>query len=171
MIIRLIKMRRVTSRVTRALQGDQGGKGDRRESYLEWANHQDFRKISCWLFQVLVCIFVFVVVFVIILIFSEVLTHTHRQVQLSIFCSHSDSSFMHGQPWKLCTELSERKSSPIYFWSIMINCEAGWQKLQDAAKGLRWKVWTRTKILSPIILYYVANCRVSWAIIALLHNT
>ena len=33
---------------------------------------------------------------------------------------------------------------------------AGWQKLREATKGLRQKVWTRTKILSPNIRYFVA---------------
>ena len=34
---------------------------------------------------------------------------------------------------------------------------AGWQKLCEGLKGLRRKVWTQTKILSPNIRYFVAN--------------
>ena len=33
--------------------------------------------------------------------------------------------------------------------------KAGWQTLREAAKGLRRKVWTQTKILSPNIHYLV----------------
>ena len=35
--------------------------------------------------------------------------------------------------------------------------EAGWQKLHGSTGGTRRKVWTRTKILSPNIRYFVAN--------------
>ena len=34
---------------------------------------------------------------------------------------------------------------------------AGWQKLRGSTGGTRQKVWTRTKILSPNIRYFVAN--------------
>ena len=34
---------------------------------------------------------------------------------------------------------------------------AGWQKLRGSTGGTRRKVWTRTKILSPNIRYFVAN--------------
>ena len=34
---------------------------------------------------------------------------------------------------------------------------AGWQKLHGSTGGTRRKVWTRTKILSPNIRYFVAN--------------
>ena len=34
---------------------------------------------------------------------------------------------------------------------------AGWQKLHGSTGGTRQKVWTRTKILSPNIRYFVAN--------------
>ena len=33
--------------------------------------------------------------------------------------------------------------------------DPGWQKLRESAKGLRRKVWTQTKIISPNILYFV----------------
>ena len=33
---------------------------------------------------------------------------------------------------------------------------ASWQKLCEGTKGLRWKVWSRTKILSSNIRYFVA---------------
>ena len=33
----------------------------------------------------------------------------------------------------------------------------GWQKLHGSTGGTRQKVWTRTKILSPNIRYFVAN--------------
>ena len=33
----------------------------------------------------------------------------------------------------------------------------GWQKLRGSTGGTRRKVWTRTKILSPNIRYFVAN--------------
>ena len=36
---------------------------------------------------------------------------------------------------------------------------AGWQKLRERASGARRKVWTRTKILSPNIRYFVAILR------------
>ena len=35
--------------------------------------------------------------------------------------------------------------------------DAGWQKLHGSTGGTRRKVWTRTKILSPNIRYFVAN--------------
>ena len=35
--------------------------------------------------------------------------------------------------------------------------ETGWQKLRGSTGGPRRKVWTRTKILSPNIRYFVAN--------------
>ena len=35
----------------------------------------------------------------------------------------------------------------------------GWQKLREAAKDLRRKVWTPTLILSPYIRYFVAILR------------
>ena len=35
--------------------------------------------------------------------------------------------------------------------------EAGWQKLRGSTVGTRRKVWTRTKILSLNIRYFVAN--------------
>ena len=34
-----------------------------------------------------------------------------------------------------------------------------WQKLCERTKGLRQKVWTRTKIMSPYIRYFVAILR------------
>ena len=34
----------------------------------------------------------------------------------------------------------------------------GWQKLREAARGLRRRVWTPTKILSSNILYFVPIC-------------
>ena len=37
------------------------------------------------------------------------------------------------------------------------NVYAGWQKLRGSTGGTRRKVWTRTKILSPNIRYFVAN--------------
>ena len=37
------------------------------------------------------------------------------------------------------------------------NWGAGWQKLRGSTGGTRRKVWTRTKILSPNIRYFVAN--------------
>ena len=36
------------------------------------------------------------------------------------------------------------------------DCNPGWQKLCEGAKGLRWKVWIGTKILSPNIRYFAA---------------
>ena len=33
---------------------------------------------------------------------------------------------------------------------------SGWQNLREGTKGHRRKVWTRTKILSPNICFYVA---------------
>ena len=45
----------------------------------------------------------------------------------------------------------------IAFWRPDKNRnEAGWQKLCEGTKGLRRKVWTQTKILSPNICYFVA---------------
>ena len=41
----------------------------------------------------------------------------------------------------------------------MTTLKAGWQKLRDGAKGLRRKVLTQTKILSPFIHYFVAVLR------------
>lgn len=126
--------------------------------------------IISWLFQVLVCIFVFVVAFVITLIISEVLTHTHSQVQLSIFYSHSDTPFMHGQPWKLCTELSERRSSPIYFWLMIIVRQGG----RSCAKSRRAFVEKfglgqifqalTYPILSQIVLFLGKKCTITWYI-------
>ena len=41
-----------------------------------------------------------------------------------------------------------------------LNCDlSGWQKLCEGTKGLRRKVWTLTKILSPKICYFVAKLR------------
>ena len=40
-----------------------------------------------------------------------------------------------------------------------IFCNPGWQKLCEGTKGLRRKVWTRTKIFSPNIRYVVAILR------------
>ena len=37
--------------------------------------------------------------------------------------------------------------------------KAGWQNLLQGEKGLRQKVWTRTKILSPNIRYFVEILR------------
>ena len=37
--------------------------------------------------------------------------------------------------------------------------KAGWQKLREGTNGLRQKVWTQTKILSPNIRYFVAILR------------
>ena len=77
---------------------------------------------------------------------------------------------------------------------IYIMIIAGWQKLCEGMKGLRRKVWTQTKILSPKIRYIVAilyivatyapfgrlwakkvllrvKNSVSWAKSALLHGT
>ena len=47
------------------------------------------------------------------------------------------------------------------FWEWSWNwCQlSGWQKFRKAAKGLRRKVWTQTKILSPNIRYFVAILR------------
>ena len=42
------------------------------------------------------------------------------------------------------------------FCSVKIS-KAGWQKLRGSTGGTRRKVWTRTKILSPNIGYFVAN--------------
>ena len=41
----------------------------------------------------------------------------------------------------------------------MTTLKAGWQKLRDGAKGLRRKVLTQRKILSPFIHYFVAVLR------------
>ena len=40
-----------------------------------------------------------------------------------------------------------------------IVCNPGWQKLCEGTKGLRRKVWTRTKIFSPNIRYVVVILR------------
>ena len=45
-----------------------------------------------------------------------------------------------------------KRVTGIYRW---IN--PGWQKLRGSTGGTRRKVWTRTKILSPNIRYFVAN--------------
>ena len=42
-------------------------------------------------------------------------------------------------------------------WKIQTYLEPGWQKLRGSTGGPRRKVWTRTKILSPNIRYFVAN--------------
>ena len=42
---------------------------------------------------------------------------------------------------------------------ILLYQEAGWQKLCEGTKGLRRKVWTRTKMLSPNKRYFVAILR------------
>ena len=38
-------------------------------------------------------------------------------------------------------------------------CGTGWQELRERTSGARRKVWTRTKILSPNIRYFVAILR------------
>ena len=46
------------------------------------------------------------------------------------------------------------------YWALTISNEeagSGWQKLRGSTGGTRRKVWTRTKILSPNIRYFVAN--------------
>ena len=45
----------------------------------------------------------------------------------------------------------------------------GWQKLCEGTRGLRRKVWTQTKILSPNIRYFVAILRLV-AVYALFGN-
>ena len=40
---------------------------------------------------------------------------------------------------------------------VWATTKAGWQKLRGSTGGTRRKVWTRTKILSPNIRYFVAN--------------
>ena len=40
---------------------------------------------------------------------------------------------------------------------ILFDLITGWQKLRGSTGGTRRKVWTRTKILSPNIRYFVAN--------------
>ena len=52
-------------------------------------------------------------------------------------------------------------SSVSSFWSDATSISdaillTGWQKLCEGMKGLRRKVWTRTKILSPNIRYIIA---------------
>ena len=67
--------------------------------------------------------------------------------------------------WKLIQRVWERnlgmdKSQNMckpLSWKEYI--EAGWQKLRERASGARRKVWTRTKILSPNIRYFVAILR------------
>ena len=44
-----------------------------------------------------------------------------------------------------------------FFWESMH--QAGWQKFCEGTKGLRRKVWTWTKILSPNMRYFVAILR------------
>ena len=51
----------------------------------------------------------------------------------------------------------------------MSEIHARWQKLREGTKGLRRKVWTRKKILSPHIRYFVAILRFV-AIYALLED-
>ena len=43
-----------------------------------------------------------------------------------------------------------------YFVDGALALVAGWQKLCEGKKGLRWKSWIRTKILGPSIRYFVA---------------
>ena len=50
-------------------------------------------------------------------------------------------------------------SNNSYIDSPRQRCEPGWQKLCEGTKGLRQKVWTRTKIWSPNIRYFVAILR------------
>ena len=50
-------------------------------------------------------------------------------------------------------------SNHSYIYSPRQMCEPGWQKLCEGTKGIRWTVWTRTKILSPNIRYFVAMLR------------
>ena len=45
------------------------------------------------------------------------------------------------------------------FRICLILPETGCQKLREGTKGLWQKVWTRTKILSPNIRYFVATLR------------
>ena len=42
----------------------------------------------------------------------------------------------------------------------MLVCITGWQKLREGAKGVRRKVWTRTKILTPNIRYFCRDIKV-----------
>ena len=62
---------------------------------------------------------------------------------------------------KVCSLLSPLTVSMDFLWLpiLRLSC-SGWQKLREAAKGLREKkIWTRTKILSSYISYFVAILR------------
>ena len=45
----------------------------------------------------------------------------------------------------------------VYCLKEKYHLSTGWQKLRGSTGGTRRKVWTRTKILSPNIRYFVAN--------------
>ena len=46
------------------------------------------------------------------------------------------------------------REAQVIAMQVLHNCQSGWQKL---CGGPCRKVWTRTKILSPNIRYFVAN--------------
>ena len=50
-----------------------------------------------------------------------------------------------------------RKPAEVTQILVEVTSKAGWQKLCGGMGGPRRKVWTRTKILSPSIRYFVAN--------------
>ena len=58
-------------------------------------------------------------------------------------------------PWPV-SNLSLAASTVLWSWSLLF---AWWQTLCEGTKGLRRKVWTRTKILSPNIRYFVTILR------------
>ena len=60
---------------------------------------------------------------------------THQKLQISVNNGHP------------CSMISYSRVTTNY---------PGWQKLCEGTKGLRRKVWTQTKILSPNICYFVA---------------
>ena len=73
-------------------------------------------------------------------------------VELVCFRFYLKSFFLdgHGTKYKKCMGTKNPRFFPLMG-------TAGWQKLRESTGGTRRKVWTRTKILSPNIRYFVAN--------------
>ena len=64
--------------------------------------------------------------------------------------------FFHSIFFVNCSSISHNLP---YLFSVTVLYDAGWQKLCEGTKGLRQKVWTQTKILSPNLRHFVAILR------------
>ena len=93
----------------------------------------------------------------VLLLFSAKYSNSSLQMQMvplfSDFLPQIESSERAKGGVRAPKRMNFRDPPPFSFSEIF----SGWQKLQGSTGGTRRKVWTRTKILSPNIRYFVAN--------------